>query len=474
MDSTTPPSDTLIVRNFSNELEDDSKRDFFHYFGANEIRILKSRTKKNASIIARFPSKYHAAAVLQKIHQTKLGSSRLSAEFAKTETSFPVDEEKCSLETGVKEKSKHVPEPTSKSALRFLNSMNNWLSGVNFKVPPPCHLRYQYPPPSPEVLENIAKALAAVPKFYTQVLHLMNKMNLPSPFEPDFPIICDNLFEIKKPSNETNIIADNPGVPENSNDEESEIESDEDVRTQLKVVIPDIKSKPKKAMKLNPLKVLKSKRVEKTSPSKRRKLETENVFEKSHLEPGQKTIQVKLTTPDLNSIARNETELLTEEGGFGVLNVTSQVDAEPPVSSRTENEEETLEDDYPCITAKELAANRLSKKDLSNLPVFKNYSPGIPSCRLYIKNLAKKVTPADLHHIYRRYFLKYHEEQGTMFDVRLMQEGRMKGQAFVTLQTVEQTKKALEETNGYILKDKPMVVQFARSAPATKLDSSAT
>lgn len=50
----------------------------------------------------------------------------------------------------------------------------------------------------------------------------------------------------------------------------------------------------------------------------------------------------------------------------------------------------------------------------------------------------------------------------------------MKGQAFVTLQTVEQTKKALEETNGYILKDKPMVVQFARSAPATKLDSSAT
>lgn len=190
----------------------------------------------------------------------------------------------------------------------------------------------------------------------------MNKMNLPSPFEPDFPIICDNLFEIKKPSNETNIIVDNPGVPENSNDEESEIESDEDVRTQLKVVIPDIKSKPKKAMKLNPLKVLKSKRVEKTSPSKRRKLETENVFEKSHLEPGQKTIQVKLTTPDLNSIARNETELLTEEGGFGVLNVTSQVDAEPPVSSRTENEEETLEDDYPCITAKELAANRLSKK----------------------------------------------------------------------------------------------------------------
>lgn len=45
-----------------------------------------------------------------------------------------------------------------------------------------------------------------------------------------------------------------------------------------------------------------------------------------------------------------------------------------------------------------------------------------------------------------------------------MQEGRMKGQAFVTLQSVELAQKALKETNGYILKDKPLVVQFARSA----------
>lgn len=42
----------------------------------------------------------------------------------------------------------------------------------------------------------------------------------------------------------------------------------------------------------------------------------------------------------------------------------------------------------------------------------------------------------------------------------------MKGQAFVSLQNVELAQKALKETNGYILKDKPMVVQFARSAAA--------
>lgn len=49
------------------------------------------------------------------------------------------------------------------------------------------------------------------------------------------------------------------------------------------------------------------------------------------------------------------------------------------------------------------------------------------------------------------------------YEVRLMQEGRMKGQAFITLQNAVQAKMALDETNGYILKDKPMVVQFAKT-----------
>lgn len=45
-----------------------------------------------------------------------------------------------------------------------------------------------------------------------------------------------------------------------------------------------------------------------------------------------------------------------------------------------------------------------------------------------------------------------------------MQEGRMKGQAFVTFQNEGQAIKALLDTNGYILKDKPMVVQYAKAA----------
>ena len=44
------------------------------------------------------------------------------------------------------------------------------------------------------------------------------------------------------------------------------------------------------------------------------------------------------------------------------------------------------------------------------------------------------------------------------FDIRLMQTGRMKGQAFVGLPEGGVAARALQETNGYMLHGKPMVV----------------
>ena len=39
------------------------------------------------------------------------------------------------------------------------------------------------------------------------------------------------------------------------------------------------------------------------------------------------------------------------------------------------------------------------------LHVFKNYNPGTPNSRLYVKNLAKSVTENDLKHIFGRYVI---------------------------------------------------------------------
>jgi hypothetical protein len=56
--------------------------------------------------------------------------------------------------------------------------------------PSPPWLQYQYPPASRTTLDNISSALYHVPVFYEQVLHLMNKMNLPPPFD-EYPTFSD-------------------------------------------------------------------------------------------------------------------------------------------------------------------------------------------------------------------------------------------------------------------------------------------
>ena len=44
------------------------------------------------------------------------------------------------------------------------------------------------------------------------------------------------------------------------------------------------------------------------------------------------------------------------------------------------------------------------------------------------------------------------------FDIRLMKEGRMKGQAFVTFPSNELAAKAMSLLHGYVLHEKPMII----------------
>ncbi|KAF5195150.1 U11/U12 small nuclear ribonucleoprotein [Thalictrum thalictroides] len=46
------------------------------------------------------------------------------------------------------------------------------------------------------------------------------------------------------------------------------------------------------------------------------------------------------------------------------------------------------------------------------------------------------------------------------------QEGRMRGQAFVTFPLVELAHRALNLANGYVFKGKPMIIQFGRNPVA--------
>ncbi|MCO5595878.1 hypothetical protein L7F22_049929 [Adiantum nelumboides] len=109
------------------------------------------------------------------------------------------------------------------------------------------------------------------------------------------------------------------------------------------------------------------------------------------------------------------------------------------------------------VSEAEILRNRLSQEEIQNLPCgkFAKYSPGNPSHVLYIKNLSKDVTEADLVTLFIRY---QNQDQPLLF--RLMKRGRMKGQAFVTFSDEKTASKALQLLNGYKLSGKPMVIEF--------------
>lgn len=144
-------------------------------------------------------------------------------------------------------------------------------------------------------------------------------------------------------------------------------------------------------------------------------------------------------------------------GGFGKIHPERRETAE----SEDEADEEWGQRDF--ISSRRLRRGCLSDKERSQLDIFKNYNPGEPTSRLYVKNLSKKAIDKDLHYIFGRYVDWNVEAEKSMFYVQLL-TGRMKGQAFVTLPSEQHAKDALEDTNGFQLHGKPIVVQFARSA----------
>lgn len=91
------------------------------------------------------------------------------------------------------------------------------------------------------------------------------------------------------------------------------------------------------------------------------------------------------------------------------------------------------------------------------MPKFKDYQEGEPSCKLYIKNIDKKVNAEVLEHLFSFPFGSK-EEMDREIEIKLMTTGRLKGQAFVTFTSIDKAKDALSTVNGYVLFDKPLII----------------
>lgn len=415
----------LRIKYLPKELSDNEKEEFLKHFGAIQVKIVHYR-KDDVLAFAKFENAEIAKAAMFRLHQLTVLNSRLTAVYAEND----IGDRQMKLK-----KIEEDDNLQKKCFKNFIVKMHSFNHSVGFHQPPPPYLRYEYPKANRPTVSNIAHVLATVPKFYIQVLHLMNRMNLPPPF-----VIENIALKHKNPQATVAPPKSEPAPqPEVQNKSSSESEIESDGETKPKDVIPQKQTSLKKPIKRPKFIKPNAKQV---IPSKRMK--NEEVFDQIDL-PIQKKIEVKVSSHILEKRVETEKPVPTESDK--VMEETPEI-----IEKKT------------VISDEELKSNQIPPDNLSVLAVFKDYHPGVPSNRLYVKNIAKNVTTEDLAYIFNRYKEEPTDDQISLFEIKLMQEGRMKGQAFVTLSNQQLAQKAVEETNGFILKDKPLVVVYGRSA----------
>ncbi|KAL1450901.1 hypothetical protein WDU94_003212 [Cyamophila willieti] len=160
---------TVVVRHVPQFLGRDQMDSLFASFGATGARILAPKTKKAATAFVNFRSLPEAQCAVTRLHQMDVRGFRLSAELSN----------KTMLDD-------RIPEGQS-DFLRTKEAHHlSLLKRLGLDKCPPNGLKYKYPQPTLYVLLNIVSSLVEHKKFYTQVLHLMNKMNLSCPFNQQY------------------------------------------------------------------------------------------------------------------------------------------------------------------------------------------------------------------------------------------------------------------------------------------------
>lgn len=263
---------------------------------------------------------------------------------------------------------------TSEEVRKFRDYLNFISPSVNLNYKLSPLLKYKYPPPNKLIIKNIAHALLRHQMFYIQVLHLMNKLNLMPPFEK--PYLNSSEFD--------HIYS------------ESEYESESEGQLASHEHIVNIFKHKKRKLKVGLLNLKKRKlNIERlTKPIEKKSIKKDDIFETTQI--NSKGIKIQIECQDLNhSSFDSNQECQASTHGFGLIQSFKHSDTE----------EKCIEEDViiDFIDQEELKAGLVEKQEWPKYSVLKNYSPGTPSSRLYIKNLAKSVKAEDLKRIFGRY-----------------------------------------------------------------------
>lgn len=445
-------STRILVRNFPPTFTPVDITDFFvQLFGAQSVQLIGHHTA-----IAQFANHTNTKEILTLLHQRCINESVLYAEFAHVKTTY----------RRAPAAAPSHPPPTSQMADDFVaatTNLNNFLSALrsahDFDHIPPPHLHYRYPKLTRDIMDAICIALETTPKFYTQVLHLMNRMNLEPPFVPgsrnlQYDQPKRTVATQTDPIEECAPLVNRRSLHDLASGE-SELSSSGADDDGLRPLSTDKRKRRQARPKRN------------DQPQQKKRILNLIKAEKMKLLENDEELLLRPTAGDTSLRIAFENKANPIDRNSGSIKIVA-----PDILAAQDVPMEIVEIEgvgvkEPLVN-EDLASNRIPSNQLAVHPLFVNYAAGDPSDKLYIKNLAKQTSDEDLLRIYGRY------EGAEKVEVKLMQSGRMKGQAFVTFKfsndIIDEAvmRKAIDDTNGYILNDKPMVVMYGKKSATQK------
>ncbi|XP_078160479.1 RNA-binding (RRM/RBD/RNP motifs) family protein isoform X2 [Carex rostrata] len=379
---TSTSAATLLVKHLPEGMTEEMLSRLFSHYGASSVRPCAGGKLRNCAFVD-FKDEATANHAQSQLNRLRFLGKVLIVERACKNSKIGQDE-------------------TTKEILSGSNPMQNKASinqnklaagsepiaptlGVDYPFPP--HLEYQYPPPDGNILTNIVNALIAVPRFYTQVLHLMNKMNIPAPFRmalPTPPLPPPVMAPPPPP-----LPPEKPPTADLSSDE-SEIESSDE----------DDEGRKRKKVKRE---VIVGPAVDKTVAHESVGLKPVTVPKEHVIKKKAPVLQIKIASKSLCQGIAEESRDANE------------------IEESTDMKEKEMAAEKQFATAQEIENRKMPPEEILSLPMFKKYMPGNPASVLYVKNLAKDVVSEDFYFIFGSIFGSY-EAAISGLSIKLMQE----------------------------------------------------
>lgn len=486
----------LIIRNLPHSFSHEEAREFVQMFDPIEIDIYPS----DRTAFAVFATTEHARNILQILHQEEIDGYRLFVEFSvkQRERATLLRPNGSNFDGARPTVNERVPDIDVGDTIKRMYAVAD---NLDISQPPPPYLRYEYPTANRSIIDAISIALESTPHFYVQVLHLMNRMNLEPPFVADDKRLSygsarrqtqctatqtDEIQWRQACRNKRKLLASDESELDSSSDGSSngDVSWAADMRPKRRKQLSNSKGDLVKAKQRRMLKMQRLQRDRQAAePVGPRSTGMDNTFERSA--ELKRDTHIKIIAPDT----------LCALGTMNTGDAPSTINDTPTEASHLPQASPVTEPSAPecpdvamnapksILSDADLHENRIPDEQLKQHPMFHNYSAGTISNRLYIKNIGKDVSADDLHAIYDRYLESNCGGDGAIrsIDIRLMTSGRMKGQAFVTFDgpylncdvdeeltndlahKYRMVERAVRETNGFILKGKPLVVQFGKS-----------